>query len=249
MRKRSKRRQRPPFSFGVFEFDEFTEWIRHQYARCLSDIDSVLDDYNQAVKDAELPEFEYPAVALSRAYDTSYLAILALAVHYSVTDEMVDAGADIEDLLFSEPLLRAAYMLDYHAKYLPVKHPEKEGAGGEASMLEKRAALVGGLLVPLAVTGFESPAVSTCLQLKKKLPKPLQSLLKKHKHKKEPLCQFNIGAFYLAFRWFPPNGDDRYWGPLIATFWNGWEDRLLGVEVAIINESLNDDNECKQEEE
>ncbi len=100
----------------------------------------------------------------------------------------------------------------------------------------------------MALSGFDLP-MPICQQLKKKLPKALKSLLKKHEHRDSPLTQFMVAAFYLAFRWFPLEGDDRYWVPLIAAFWEGWQDHFLDVYIAIINESLDGNNEAVEVDE
>jgi len=232
-----KRRRKAFFSFGIFEFGKFSKWMLHQYVSCCSGIDSVLEHYERAVDAAGLSPIDYPKAAIHRAYDTSYLSILALAVYYSIREDLLEDDNDSADLMLKQTVARAAYMLDHHAKYLPVKRPRDEDPQDGSSMFERRAAFVGHWLIPMAISGFESPLPSI-QQMKSNLPKPLKSLLRKHEHKDEPLCHFIIAAFYAAFQWFPPQDDERYWEPLIWTFWQGWESHLLDVSNAIDSENL-----------
>ncbi len=109
MPKSKRRRREPSFAFGIFEFDEFAGWILQQYIRCCDGIDSALDNYAQAVEEAELPELNYPRAAISAAHDTSYLAILALGLHYSLLEDLMDGGYEPGDLMFKEPVARGVH--------------------------------------------------------------------------------------------------------------------------------------------
>ncbi|OQB80136.1 MAG: hypothetical protein BWX88_04643 [Planctomycetes bacterium ADurb.Bin126] len=228
------RSARPKIEFGIFDFDEFQGWILMQYWGIVEWLDSVLPIYAERVPGFQDGDIFQGAVMC--AYDHGYLAVLSLAVKYSLYEDMVDGTYPPGELMDveGEPAYRARAMLEYHARQLPAKLNDQE-------TFLKRVGVVAGVFVPVAIAGFDFP-LPTCRMVLDKLPAPLRRHWRSHKHKDEPLCQFLVATFYFAFRFLVPEGDERSWEPLISCFWAGWEDRLLDVHIALEDESLGGSN-------
>ncbi len=234
---------KPGFAFGIYEFDDFGDWMLQRFRDACANINEELKKYPQAMKQAHLRAHPFSPIAECRAYDVAYLAIMALGVQYSLLEDFADGSVDPVALVRDAPLQRATFMLEYHASHLPVRlEASREKPQGESSIFEQRAAIVAHVLLPVIQSGFAArqPGIK---EFAADLPKPLKCMMKAHTYGGEPLCQFMVASFYFAFGWFVPDGDDRYWDPLLKTFWPPWESYLLDANDAITNESLNGEEE------
>lgn len=214
----------PDVEFGVFEFVEFSEWLLGHYWGMVHWLDGVLEEQDIRPQDIG------PAVYAT--YDQSYLALLTLALKYSLMDDILGGGFSPSDLIRpdAEPARRTKAMLEFHAKNLPVQL-------GDGEIFQTRIAVVAGVLCPIAIGGFDTPEPSVKPVLNA-LPKPLKLHWRTHKYSAEPLCQFMVAAFWFAFRYWSDNADRETWEGLIETFWPGWENHLLDVNLALEGESL-----------
>lgn len=222
------RRLDDPPTFGDFPFATFTTWMAAQLLRASEAIFDRYEQYTSAVERAGLDAFEVPMPVAAHAVDMAYLAILALALHHSLGQDLLDGDIPPSVLMSDEPLRRARAMLRYHADILPVK----VDSAGVPALLDERAGLVAQVLLPVAVSGFEAPS-PVAGALVEQLPRPLIKAWKKHEYRDDPLCQLMIVTFYLAFGAFVPGDNARYWQPLISTYWSEWTDVLLAVRYGI----------------
>ena len=249
-KKQSERRRRkravaiPGFEFGAFDFADFAGWLIERHEMCagwiLVTAETARESFNN---DDELVD-AYQGIGLSMAMDMAYMNMLALAVAYSVREDLVDGHfEELSDLVEKEPFRRARFMLEFHADHLPVRLDSTRGPA--RSMLDKRAAVVATILVPASMDGFDSPSPPV-QDVARALPAVLRAKWREHPHAESPLCQMMMLGFWLAFRGLVPNNMTRQWDRVLRDFWEGWSNHLLDVEYALQNENLAANEEIEE---
>jgi len=219
------------FSFGLFTCDEFGQWMGRRFDELRRDLCAIAARYPAAVRKAGLPQRDHSDMPLSQACDVAYLAILSLGLRYSVHEDVIDGKGTAQQLLAGEPLKRARFMLQDHLQCHPARLTGD--ADCDTTSLERRAALVGQVLVPVAAGGLAGVK-----NLRRSLPLALRSRLRQQHQDETPLSEFTMTAFFHAFSGFVPKSDKRYWEPLLTSFWKPWHTGLGAVSAAIGAESL-----------
>lgn len=234
---KKKPQPRPGFRFGIFDFSEFADWLIGRHEQC---VDWLMQTAATSCDelDADSPLFDaYQGKSLSMAIDGAYLAMLAIALAYSVREDLMD-GVDSPGKLIEEGAFRRArYMLKLHARHLPVRLGGKK-QGSRPSILDERAIIAGNILMLIYISGFKCPSPNVQLVVKN-LPAPVRAQWKKHEHADMNLVQMMAVSFAMAFR--PMIGEDnwtRQWRRVLDDFWAGWVSHLLEVEYALHEEDL-----------
>lgn len=226
----------PPFDFGIFDFDEFANWLADRHGRWADWLlSTAAASQNEMAEDDSLAD-AYEGVELSVAINMAYLAMLSSAISYSIRETLLDGtSASAAQTIEEEPFHRARFMLTLHANRLPVRN-DSEPSDGEPSILDQRAAIVAGVLVPVSIAGFDAPSPMV-QETVGQMAAPVREAWQAHEFADEPLCQMMALSFWLGFRTLAGN-ETRRWHRVLDDFWNGWINHLLNVDYALQEEDL-----------
>lgn len=228
---------KPEFEFSVFDFDEFAEWLADRHDHCAAWLLGTAENAREEMEETSPLAKAYQGVGLSVAIDTAYLAMLALAVAYSVREDLADGDLPRTASMGKEAFRRARYMLVLHADRLPVRI-EEAGSDGEPSVLDGRASLVAAVLMPVSMLGFECPAPSVPDAVKN-MPAAVRATWEEHEYADQPLCQMMALSFWLGFRAIVAEaGQTEAWRNVLDDFWEEWTTHLLDVDYVLRKEDL-----------
>lgn len=218
--------------FGQFDTNDLADWMLRQHKTMCQWIREKAEEL-PFLLDGGLGLDEIDEAAVETAELHAYMAMLTLVVQYAIYEDIAD-GEDPMRMLTTGARKRAEFMLNRHAKLLPIPSDLKPRT--RKHLVNVLAGWLVGSSLRVLVVGFDAaPGGKAVL---KQMPKAIRRLWQTHEYKDKPLCQFMILAYYLAFKAFVGTDDEDAWRAMNQALWFGWSNRHLDIWGVMRDEEL-----------